>query len=155
MILLIWNVPNTTGRNAAPPRLQVLIAPPLSNSSPHMWEEELERGGRMQYVRRRVPFPMRKSRVVLFSLSHSTFYRLSETLHIVVIYLTITSIQPPQRANTQIPTPSLISVIGLVCYGFTPSSVYGSYLYILFPCSSPDCVYSEIPLLVFVLALLR
>ena len=32
-----------------------LIVPPLSNSS-YMWEEELDRGGRIQYVRRRVPF---------------------------------------------------------------------------------------------------
>ena len=32
------NIPNTTGRNAAPPRLQALIVPPLSNSSSHMSE---------------------------------------------------------------------------------------------------------------------
>ena len=42
------NIPNTACRNAAPPRLQALIVPPLSNSSSHMW---------IQYVRRRVlPF---------------------------------------------------------------------------------------------------
>ena len=29
-------IPNSTGGNAAPPRLQALIVPPLSNSSSHM-----------------------------------------------------------------------------------------------------------------------
>ena len=63
-----------------------------------------------------------KTRVVLFSMSHGTFYRLSETLHIVIIYLILTSFQPPQKF-TQTPSDPLNFVFWvclLVSYTLSP-----------------------------------